>query len=177
MAMAYSTSTRLLDKDSENIPETNKEVSPSRRNAWARATPSSSSASLSMSASGVRWSVPSSSRTRSDSVWRKPDRRFARYSSVVCWTLARWFSTASVTNSRKKSWIDWAERTFGAVIHTSSIHLGGGMIRRQVRNPLDRGPFPVTLAALWHSPLSSASPTSKEKTHEDSASAGSRHRQ
>src|SRR5437764_7817488 len=84
---------------------------------------------------------------------------------------------ASVNSSRKKSWIDWAERTFGAVIHTSLDHLGGGMIRRQVRNPLDRGPRPVTLRPLWHSPVQSASTTSKEKTHEDSASAGSRHRQ
>src|SRR5437763_14682392 len=84
---------------------------------------------------------------------------------------------ASAKRSRKKSWIDWADRTFGSVIHTSFIHLGGGTNARQVRDPLDTSPRPVTLRALWHSPLSSASPTARRKTHEDSASAGSRHRE
>src|SRR5438105_15344581 len=70
---------------------------------------------------------------------------------------------ASAKSSRKKSWIDWADRTFGSVIHTSFIHLGGGTNARQVRDPLDTSPRPVTLPALWHSPLSSASPTARRK--------------
>src|SRR5712671_3453268 len=136
MAMAYSTSTRLDESDSENIPETNSEVSPSRRSARARAAPSSSSASLKSSASGRRWSDPSSSRTSSDSVCRNPERRFARYSSVACCTRARWFSMASERSSRKNWWIDWAESTFGSVIHTSCEHLALRPIGRQVQDPL-----------------------------------------
>src|SRR6266852_3947105 len=181
MAMAYSTSTRLAESDSENIPETNSEVSPSRRSARARAAPSSSSASLKSSESGRRCSEPSSSRTSSDSVCRKPERRFARYSSVACCTRARWFSMARESSSRKNSWIDWAERTFGSVIHTSSHHLAVLSIPRQVRRPLAhpltapgrRLHCPRLGTPLCRVPTS----TARRKPHEDSASAGSRDRE
>src|SRR5438094_1006038 len=152
MAMAYWTSTRLADSDSENIPDTNSEVSPSRRKARARAAPSSSSASWRSSARGRRWSDPSSSRTRSDSVCRKPDRRFARYSSVACCTRARWFSMARERSSRKNSWIDWADRTFGSVIHTSSDQSCGGACCPASSGPLD-SPLPAPGSRLHWPPL------------------------
>src|SRR5207245_11741219 len=84
-------------------------------------------------------------------------------------------------SSRKNSWIDWADRTFGSVIHTSSHQSCGGACCPASSGPLE-SPLTAPGSRLHWPRLGTPTcrrpeATARRKPNQDSASAGARDRE